>query len=101
MAKHLSPPLSRHSTFSSRKYQQRLAWQRLPPSVPMLRICGPAIAPAAITRAGAVVLKLASAAIAASFVPAPIVALVRLCAISVNALGPTPDRLITFFGRAM
>src|ERR1700740_983491 len=52
MAKHLSPPLSRQSVGSSRKYQQRLRWQRLPPTVPMLRICGPPIMAAAVGGAG-------------------------------------------------
>src|SRR6478672_9350366 len=52
MAKHLSPPLSRQRVCSSRKYQQRLRWHRLPPSVPMLRICGPPMSPAAVVSAG-------------------------------------------------
>ena len=35
-----------------RKYQQRGRWQRLPPTVPMLRICGLVASSAALTEPG-------------------------------------------------
>src|SRR5258707_12385466 len=37
-AKHSEPPFFRHTASSRRKYQQRGRWQRLPPTVPRLRI---------------------------------------------------------------
>src|SRR5437879_6431640 len=37
-AKHSEPPFLRQTASSRRKYQQRGRWQRLPPTVPRLRI---------------------------------------------------------------
>src|ERR1043165_956700 len=71
MAEHVCPPLRRHGEYSSRKYQQRLRWHKLPPSVAMLRTCGPAISPAAIASAGNRRRRPAWAAIAAGVTPAP------------------------------
>ena len=51
-ARHSTPPFLRHWNSAERKYQQRGRWQRLPPSVAALRICGVAAPRQASASAG-------------------------------------------------
>src|SRR6266705_6533051 len=50
--KHSEPPFFKQTASSKRKYQQRGRWQRLPPTVPRLRICGVPTECAASARPG-------------------------------------------------
>ena len=51
-AKQREPPFFRQLNSSLRKYQQRGRCIRLPPTVPMLRICGVPTSSAAVASAG-------------------------------------------------
>ena len=51
-AKQREPPFFRQLNSSLRKYQQRGRCMMLPPTVPMLRICGVPTPSAAVTSAG-------------------------------------------------
>src|SRR5437764_364036 len=71
-AKQVSPPFLRQLKFSRRKYQQRGRWQRFPPIVARLRICGVAIECAASARPGNLALMSACSSICTIVVSAPI-----------------------------